>query len=72
MAEITPRINALYLESFTGQTVRLVGKVQQLRGESAVVDAGGRVDVLLNRVGFLSSALLTPGIFRVRSFEEVA
>ncbi|KAI9875161.1 MAG: hypothetical protein M1830_008809 [Pleopsidium flavum] len=49
MAEITPRINAPYLGTFTGQTVRVLGKVVQLRGETAVVDAGGRVNVLLNR-----------------------
>lgn len=48
----TPRINSSYLDSFTNQTVRLVGKVVQLRGEQAVVDAEGNVTVHLSRVSF--------------------
>ena len=50
MAEATPRINASYLESFANRNVRLVGKVTQLRGDTATVDAGGPVTVILNRV----------------------
>ena len=53
MAEVTPRVNAPYLESFKGHTVRVLGKVVQLMGESAVINAGGEVRVLLNRVSFL-------------------
>ncbi|MCJ1363533.1 hypothetical protein MMC16_002640 [Acarospora aff. strigata] len=49
MAEVTPRVNAPYLESFKGHTVRVLGKVVQLMGESAVINAGGEVRVLLNR-----------------------
>lgn len=46
----TPRINAPYLENFTGQTVIITGKVTQLRGEVATIDANGEITVLLNRV----------------------
>ncbi len=46
----TPRINSTYLDSFTNQTVRLLGKVVQLRGEQATIDAGGNVTAHLNRV----------------------
>jgi hypothetical protein len=50
MAEQTPRINASYLEQFTHRTVRILGKVTQLRGEEATIDAGGEINVHLNRV----------------------
>lgn len=50
MAETTPRITAKYLEQFQGRTVRIVGMVIQLRGDAATVDAGGQINVLLNRV----------------------
>jgi replication factor A3 len=50
MTEQAPRINAQYLEAFTGKTVMITGKVSQIRGESAVIDANGEVTVLLNRV----------------------
>lgn len=52
MAEQTPRINASYLEQFTHRTVRILGKVTQLRGEEATIDAGGQINVHLNRVCF--------------------
>ncbi|KAI4243334.1 MAG: hypothetical protein L6R40_003506 [Gallowayella cf. fulva] len=42
-AEATPRINARYLESFTNSTVRILGRVTSLRGESATIDANGSV-----------------------------
>lgn len=50
MAEATPRITCSYLESFQGQTVRLVGRVTSLRGDHATIDAGGSVTVHLTRV----------------------
>ncbi|KAI9743842.1 MAG: hypothetical protein M1818_002576 [Claussenomyces sp. TS43310] len=50
----TPRINASYLDSFTNQTVRLIGKVVQLRGEQAIVDAEGNVTAHLNRDSHLT------------------
>ncbi|CAI6332633.1 unnamed protein product [Periconia digitata] len=46
----TPRILATHLQQFQHKTVRMVGKVVELRGETAVIDAGGNVDVILNRV----------------------
>ncbi|KAL9054443.1 MAG: hypothetical protein Q9162_004165 [Coniocarpon cinnabarinum] len=49
MADATPRINASYLESFANRNVRLVGKVKELRGDTATLDAGGLVTVILNR-----------------------
>ena len=48
--EATPRINAHYLETFMNQTVRILGKVVSLRGETAVIDANGSITVHLNRV----------------------
>ena len=46
----TPRISAPYLENFSHQTVRILGKVTQLRGDQATLDAGGDVNIMLNRV----------------------
>ncbi|MCJ1453927.1 hypothetical protein MMC28_004276 [Mycoblastus sanguinarius] len=48
-SEATPRINAKYLESFTNQTVRILGKVISLRGETATIEANGSINVHLNR-----------------------
>ncbi|KAF2269778.1 ssDNA binding protein-like protein Ssb3 [Lojkania enalia] len=45
----TPRILAPHLNSFQHKLVRMVGKVVQLRGDTAVIDAGGNVNVVLNR-----------------------
>jgi len=50
MTESTPRITAPYLEQFSHQTVRILGKVRQLRGEQATIDAGGQINVFLTRV----------------------
>jgi len=50
----TPRINSQYLDSFTNQTVRMVGKVTQLRGEQATIDASGNVTAHLNRDSHLT------------------
>lgn len=50
MNEVTPRINAQYLEQFSQRTVRFVGKVVQLRGDEATIDAGGQIVLHLNRV----------------------
>ena len=54
MSDATPRINSTYLENFTNQTVRLVGKVVQLRGEQATVDSMGNVTAHLNRDSHLT------------------
>ncbi|TDZ59872.1 Replication factor A protein 3 [Colletotrichum trifolii] len=48
-ATSTPRITAQYLDNFVGRNVMLVGKVTQLRGDSAVLDADGNVTAMLNR-----------------------
>ncbi|KAF1819792.1 replication factor A protein 3 [Dissoconium aciculare CBS 342.82] len=53
MSESTPRINAQYLEQFSHRTVRIVGKVRQLRGEQATIDASGTINVHLNRESHL-------------------
>jgi hypothetical protein len=50
MDGITPRVTAQYLENFQHQTVRMVGKVTQLRGEQATIDSSGSVSLVLNRV----------------------
>ncbi|KAI9757627.1 MAG: hypothetical protein M1815_000561 [Lichina confinis] len=50
----SPRINAQYLSSFQNQTVRIVGRVTQLRGEQATIDAAGSVTVFLNRDSHLT------------------
>lgn len=46
----SPRITAQYLDSFVGRLVTIVGKVTQLRGDQATLDADGTVTVALNRV----------------------
>jgi len=53
----TPRILAPHLSNFQHRIVRMLGKVVQLRGETAVIDAGGNVDVILNRVSTLEEQL---------------
>ena len=60
-SEATPRVNAKYLESFMNQTVRILGKVVSLRGETATLDASGTINVLLNRVRLALSAKLNDG-----------
>ncbi|EOA90480.1 hypothetical protein ACJQWK_07505 [Exserohilum turcicum] len=50
----TPRILAPHLSNFQHRIVRMLGKVVQLRGETAVIDAGGQVDVILNRDSHLA------------------
>ena len=57
MSEATPRITAPYLEQFSHQTVRILGKVRQLRGEQATIDAGGSISVFLNRVSIAPSII---------------
>ena len=49
-SEATPRINARYLEHFTNRTVRIVGKVEALHGETATLQAEGSIELDLNRV----------------------
>ncbi|KAI1496749.1 replication factor A protein 3 [Biscogniauxia marginata] len=49
----TPRISATMIDAFVGQNVMVVGKVVQLRGDSAIIDAGGQVAAILNRESHL-------------------
>lgn len=48
----TPRVTAEYLQQFSHKTVRILGKVTQLRGENATIDSNGPIQVHLNRVCF--------------------
>ncbi|KAH7380307.1 replication factor A protein 3 [Phaeosphaeria sp. MPI-PUGE-AT-0046c] len=50
----TPRILAPHLSNFQHRIVRMLGKVVQLRGETAIIDAGGQVDVILTRDSHLA------------------
>ncbi|OAK95430.1 replication factor A protein 3 [Phaeosphaeriaceae sp. SRC1lsM3a] len=50
----TPRILAPHLSQFQHRIVRMLGKVVQLRGETAIIDAGGQVDVILTRDSHLA------------------
>lgn len=49
-SDATPRINAKYLDAFANKTVRVLGKVVSLRGETAMLEANGSIVVHLNRV----------------------
>ncbi|KAF2126944.1 ssDNA binding protein-like protein Ssb3 [Dothidotthia symphoricarpi CBS 119687] len=50
----TPRVLATHLANFQHRIVRVLGTVVQLRGETAVIDAGGQIDVILNRDAHLA------------------
>ncbi|KAL2075485.1 hypothetical protein VTL71DRAFT_428 [Oculimacula yallundae] len=50
----TPRITSTYLESFTNRTIRIIGKVTQLRGDQATIDSEGVVTAHLNRDAHLT------------------
>lgn len=50
----TPRITSTYLDSFTNRTIRIVGKVTQLRGEQATIDSDGNFTAQLNRDAHLT------------------
>jgi len=54
MSDATPRILATHLENFKHQNVRILGKVTQLRGEHAQIDAGGLITILLGRDSHLT------------------
>ncbi|CAK7220036.1 hypothetical protein SBRCBS47491_004053 [Sporothrix bragantina] len=49
----TPRVSCSYLNSFVNHNVLVVGKVVQLRGDSAILDADGHITVNLNRESHL-------------------
>lgn len=50
----TPRISAALMDSYIGHNVIIVGKVLQLRGEVAFLEADGQVQANLNRVSGIS------------------
>lgn len=67
-SEATPRINAHYLEKFMNQTVRILGKVVSLRGETATIDANGSITIHLNRVrGRITWAQTATPLLRART-----
>ncbi|KAK4137583.1 replication factor A protein 3 [Trichocladium antarcticum] len=55
-ATSNPRITCGYLNTYVGRNVIIVGKVIQLRGDEALIDADGNITVNLNR-----DAHLLPG-----------
>ena len=71
MSEATPRITAPYLEQFSHQTVRILGKVRQIRGEQATIDAGGQVSVFLNRVSLMNQPSAREWIHRLSFVERI-
>ncbi|KAH8664123.1 replication factor A protein 3 [Xylariales sp. PMI_506] len=52
----TPRVSCQLLQEYVKRQVMVVGKVVQLRGDSAIIDADGNVTLMLN-----PEAHLTPG-----------
>ncbi len=50
-----PRITAPSLDTFVNKHVSIVGKVTQLRGDQATIDADGNVTILLNREAHLTN-----------------
>ncbi|KAK9465721.1 replication factor A protein 3 [Lipomyces arxii] len=49
MSDITPRITAQLLQMYQGRVVRLIGKLTDIRGNSATLDSAGSVNVSLAR-----------------------
>ncbi|KAI5865493.1 replication factor A protein 3-domain-containing protein [Durotheca rogersii] len=45
----TPRVSAALIDSFVGQNVIIVGKVLQLRGDTAFIESDGQIQASLNR-----------------------
>ncbi|KAF3021068.1 hypothetical protein G7054_g14314 [Neopestalotiopsis clavispora] len=52
----TPRVSARYLGSYIEKPVIVVGKVIQVRGEEALIDADGQISITLSEAEHL-----TPG-----------
>lgn len=50
----TPRITSQHLDSFTNRTVRIVGKVTQLLGDTATIDSEGVVTLVLGHDSHLT------------------
>ncbi|KAK4242307.1 replication factor A protein 3 [Achaetomium macrosporum] len=54
-AVANPRITCAYLNQYVGKNVIIVGKVMQLRGDEALIDADGSITAHLNREAHLSA-----------------
>ncbi|KAK3378194.1 replication factor A protein 3 [Podospora didyma] len=54
-ATSTPRITCGYLDSYVGKNVIVVGKVVQLRGDEAIIDADGNITAHLHREAHLAA-----------------
>ncbi|ROW09091.1 hypothetical protein VMCG_02955 [Cytospora schulzeri] len=54
-SQSTPRLTAPYLDSYRGRNVMVIGRVVQLRGDQATIDADGAITAHLNRDAHLSS-----------------
>lgn len=54
-ASSNPRVSAQYLDAYVGRNVILVGKVTQLRGDTAIIDSDGPVTAVLDRVSLTSN-----------------
>lgn len=54
MSDQTPRVNAPLLSRFVDRTVRIIGKVTELHGDKAVIDASGPITLALQRVRILT------------------
>ena len=65
MSEATPRVLAAHLANFTNRTVRIVGRVAQVRGNTATLDAEGQVSVTLSPVRRRRVSLL-PRVWHAR------
>ncbi|KAK3398992.1 replication factor A protein 3 [Sordaria brevicollis] len=50
-----PRVTCAYLNQYVGKNVTVVGKVVQLLGEQATIDADGIITAFLNREAHLSA-----------------
>lgn len=48
----TPRVTAPFLDRYIGRNVTIIGRVDQLRGEEATINADGHIKAYLNRVRF--------------------
>lgn len=53
MERPTPRVTKDMLPECSGKTVRIVGKVNQVEGETAKVDSNGSFDMHLTVVRFI-------------------
>ena len=58
MSEQTPRINAPLIDKFRNTTVRIVGKVVDVKEDTAVIDAQGQIQLQLQRVRYPAQACL--------------